>query len=166
MPCEILHPMVWDTSVNSLAPILKTINLFPPCKLIFWKSYQSWEPSKFSKAHFSVVENPSVTILDHIIIRTALNILFLKITHITKKTPKLVAKILATKFGFVPDWLWFRFLVEIFLCKFPQTNNIYFDTPEYKSILELAFNWLKQFTNKMLFTHFFYETFLESALKL
>ena len=37
MPWEILHPMVWGTSVNSLALILKTINLFLPCKLIFWK---------------------------------------------------------------------------------------------------------------------------------
>ena len=26
--------------------------------------------------------------------------------YLTKKTPNLVAKILATKFGFVPDWLW------------------------------------------------------------
>ena len=30
---------------------------------------------------------------------------FFNITYIIKKTPKLVAKILATKFGFVPDWL-------------------------------------------------------------
>ena len=42
MPCEIWHPMVWDTSVNSLVLILKKINVFLPCKLIFWKSYQSW----------------------------------------------------------------------------------------------------------------------------
>ena len=42
MPCEILHPMVWGTSVNSLVLILKAINLFLPCKLIFRKSYQSW----------------------------------------------------------------------------------------------------------------------------
>ena len=27
------------------------------CKLIFWKSYQSWLPSKFYKAHISVVGN-------------------------------------------------------------------------------------------------------------
>ena len=30
--------------------------------------------------------------------------IFENITYITKKAPKLVAKILATKFGFVPDW--------------------------------------------------------------
>ena len=29
--------------------------------------------------------------------------MFENITYIIKKTPKLVAKILATKFGFVPD---------------------------------------------------------------
>ena len=52
MPCEILHTMVWGTSVNSLVlilNILKTIDLFLPCKLLFWKSYKSWQPSKFSK---------------------------------------------------------------------------------------------------------------------
>ena len=42
MPSGILHPMVCGTSVNSLVLILKTIDLFLPCKLIFWKSYQSW----------------------------------------------------------------------------------------------------------------------------
>ena len=42
MPCEILHPVVLGSSVSSLALILKTINLFVPCTLIFWKSYQSW----------------------------------------------------------------------------------------------------------------------------
>ena len=31
--------------------------------------------------------------------------IFEDITYITKKTPNLVAKILATKFGFVSDWL-------------------------------------------------------------
>ena len=41
VPGGILHPMVWDTSVNLLALILKTINFFLPCKLIFWKSYQN-----------------------------------------------------------------------------------------------------------------------------
>ena len=30
--------------------------------------------------------------------------IFQSIIHITKKLPNLVAKILATKFGFVPDW--------------------------------------------------------------
>ena len=49
MPCEILHPVVRGTTVNSLALILITINLLVPCKLIFWKSYQSWQPSKISK---------------------------------------------------------------------------------------------------------------------
>ena len=83
-PCEILHPLVWGTSVNSLALILKTINLFLPCKLIFWKSYQSWWPSKFSKVHISVVGNPSTTILCRVIIRTTLNIFF-NTLHILQK---------------------------------------------------------------------------------
>ena len=47
--------------------------------------------------------NPSITILYHIITRTTLNIFKKKYLYY-KKTPKLVAKILATKFGFVPDW--------------------------------------------------------------
>ena len=39
-----------------------------------------------------------------IIISIILNI-FLKVLHISQKnTPKLVAKILATNFGFEPDW--------------------------------------------------------------
>ena len=84
MPCEIIHQMVCGTSVNSLALILKTINLFLPCKLIFWKSYQSWYTSKFSKAHISVVGNPSTTILCKIIITPTLNI-FLKTLHILHK---------------------------------------------------------------------------------
>ena len=54
MPCEIVHAMVLGTSANS-SLILKTINLFLPCELIFWKSYQSWQPSKFFKAHISHV---------------------------------------------------------------------------------------------------------------
>ena len=40
----------------------------------------------------------------YIIIRLLLNIFFQSIIYITKKLPNLVAKILATKFGFVPDW--------------------------------------------------------------
>ena len=86
MPCEILHPMVWSTSVHSLALILKTNNVFLPFKLIFWKSYQSWLPSKFSKAHISVVGNPSTTILYHIIIRPTLNIFWKRYKYYKKDT--------------------------------------------------------------------------------
>ena len=49
MPCEILCRMVWGTSVNSLALILKTINLSLPCKLIFRKSYEVGSPPNFPK---------------------------------------------------------------------------------------------------------------------
>ena len=62
--CLVQFYIQWcgGTSVNSLALILKTIHLFLPCKIIFWRSYHSWWPSKFSKAHISVVGNPSTTI--------------------------------------------------------------------------------------------------------
>ena len=41
MPSGIVHPMVWGTSVNSLALILKTIYLFLSYKLIFsWWRHQ------------------------------------------------------------------------------------------------------------------------------
>ena len=36
--------------------------------------------------------------------RPILNIFLKTLTYNTEKAPKLVAKILATKFGFVPDW--------------------------------------------------------------
>ena len=75
MPSGILHTMMCGTSVNSLALIHTTINLFLPCKLIFLKSYQYWLPSKLSKADISVMGNLSTTILCHIIIRPILNIL-------------------------------------------------------------------------------------------
>ena len=49
MPCGILHPMVWGTSVNLLALIPKTIYLFVPCKLIFWKATKVGSPPNFPK---------------------------------------------------------------------------------------------------------------------
>ena len=49
--------------------------------------------------------NLSITILCHIIIRPTLNKFWKTLLILQKKTPKLVAKILATKFGFVPDCL-------------------------------------------------------------
>ena len=84
MPIGILHLIVWGTSLNSLALILKTINLFLPCKFIFLKRYQSWYPSKFFKAQMSVVGNPLTTILYQIIIIPTLNICF-KTLHILLK---------------------------------------------------------------------------------
>ena len=93
MPYGIVHPIVWGTSVNSLVLILKAVYLFLPRKLIFWKSYHSWLPSKFSKAHISVVENPPTTIHYHIINTPTLNIFPKTLQILQKKTPKLVAKI-------------------------------------------------------------------------
>ena len=93
MPWGILHPMVWGISVNLLALILETINLFLPCKLIFWKSYQSWELSKFSEAHIlSCGEFLNHKTLSHYY-KTHIEYIFENITYIIKKTPKLVAKI-------------------------------------------------------------------------
>ena len=56
----------------------------------------------------SVMRNQWTIIFYHVIIRLILNISF-KALYISQKTPKLEAKILeakilATKFGFVPDW--------------------------------------------------------------
>ena len=106
MSCEILHPMVWGTSVNSLALMFKTINLFLPWKLIFWKSYQSWQPSKFSKAHISDVGNPSTTIFCHNYYYTHIEHILENITLLYyKEGTKVGSQNLATKFGFVPDYL-------------------------------------------------------------
>ena len=46
--------MVWGASVNSLALILKKINLFLPCKLIFWKSTKVGSPPNFPKLIFQL----------------------------------------------------------------------------------------------------------------
>ena len=108
MPCEILHWLVWGTSVNSLVLILKTINLFLPWNLIFWESYQSWQLSKFCKAHITFVKNPSTIILCHINFRPTVNI-FWKHYIYNKKDTKVGCQNLATKFGFVPDWLILHF---------------------------------------------------------
>ena len=41
--------IMWGTSGNSLALILKTTNLFLPCKLIFWKATKVGSPPNFPK---------------------------------------------------------------------------------------------------------------------
>ena len=89
--------MVWGTSVNSLALILKQfvpalqVNFLERLpKLvalqIFQSSHLSWE-----SLNHNTLSHYYQTHIEHI---------FENITYITKKVPKLVAKILATKFGF------------------------------------------------------------------
>ena len=70
------------------------------------------KPSKFSKAYISCGESlnhSTFMILSHNY-KPHTEDIFENITYITKKTPKLVAKILATKFGFVSECLlnWFK----------------------------------------------------------
>ena len=96
MPRGVLHPMAWGTSVNSLALISKTINLFLPCKLIFWKSYHSWQPSEFSTAYISVVGDLSTTILYHISTRLVLDSYWKYFEIIYKKN----AKVGSQNFGY------------------------------------------------------------------
>ena len=80
--------ILWNLLGNLLALILKTINLFLPCKLIFWKSYQRWLPSKFSKASLWKIPQPQyfITLL--------LDPHWKCFWSCTKNT----------KYGFVPDW--------------------------------------------------------------
>ena len=107
--------MVWGTSVNSLALILKTINLFLPCKFISWKSYQSWWSSKFSKDHISVEGNSSITILYHIIIRPTLNIILKTLLILQKKDTKVGNQ----NFGYQ---IWFCTRLEMESLLFPHTE--------------------------------------------
>ena len=62
-------------------------------------------PPNFPISYYSCGESLNHNTLSHYydIIRTTLNIFFENITYVTKETPKLVTKILVTKFGFVPD---------------------------------------------------------------
>ena len=83
MPGEILHPIVWGTSVNSLALILKTINLqvnflekLP--KLVALQIFQS--------SYLSCGESLNHNTVSHY--QTHTEHIFENITYITKKTPK------------------------------------------------------------------------------
>ena len=57
----------------------------------------------FQSSYLSCGESLNHNALSHYYYRHIEHI-FENITYITKKTPKLVAKILSTKFGFIPDW--------------------------------------------------------------
>ena len=57
----------------------------------------------FQGSYLSCGESLNHNILSHYYL-TDIKHIFENITYITKNTPKMVAKILATNFGFVPDW--------------------------------------------------------------
>ena len=99
MPCGILHPMVWDTSMNSLALILKTIYLFLPCKLIFWKV---GSPPNFPKLMSQLLGIPQPQYFVTSLLEPH-QTYFWKHYIYHKKDTKVGSQNLATKFGFVPD---------------------------------------------------------------
>ena len=90
--CVALHHTHWGLYFEKL---------ICPC-LGIWFS-QKATSSKFFKAHISIMRNHWAIIFYYVIIRLILN-LFFKALYIPQKNYQiLVAKILATKFGFVPD---------------------------------------------------------------
>ena len=140
--------------------------------------------SKFFKAHISVMGNHWTMIFYHIITRLILNI-FLKTLYITKKTPNLVAKILATKFGFVPDLIsWWDVLLArnsaaiLDFEPFNDNNNIskqyltnfvvFFSDKNIYLWVNFVYRWqliveLRKFLF-FIFQHFFMATILTMAI--
>ena len=102
MPCGILHPMVWGTSGNSLALILKTINLFLPCKLIFWKATKVGSPPNFPKLMSQLWGIPQPQYFVPSILEPH-QTYFWKHYIYHKEDTIVGSHNLATKFGFVPD---------------------------------------------------------------
>ena len=117
MPCWIIHQIVWGTSVNSLALILKPINLFLPCKLIFWKATKVGSPPNFPKliSQLRVIPQPQYFVPS--LLEPHWTYLWKHYIY-HKKDTKVGSQILATKFGFVPDW---------YLRAYYTPINIYFD---------------------------------------
>ena len=103
MPCEILHPMVWGISVNSLTLKLKTIYLFLPCKLIFWKATKVGSPPNFPKLISQLWEIPQPQYFVTSLLEPHWTY-FWKHYIYHKEDTKVGSQNLATKFGFVPDW--------------------------------------------------------------
>ena len=104
MPCGIIHQIVWGTSVNSLALILKTISLFLPCKLIFWKATKVGSPPYFPKLISQLRGIPQPQYFVPSLLEPHWTY-FLKHYIYHKKDTKVGSQILATKFGFVLDCL-------------------------------------------------------------
>ena len=121
--CEALQWTRWCSCFKQL------IRRLVPCKLIFWKSYQSCWASKFSKL---ISQLCGTTMLCHIIIRLALNI-FLKTLHILQNDAKIGSQniLVATKFGFAPD------------CSY--TYNLWLFILLYLSYISIVHLWNKWF---------------------
>ena len=102
MPCGILHPMVWDTSVNSSVLILKTIYLFLPCKLIFWKATKVGSPPNVPKLMSQLwgILQPQYFVTS---LSEPHRTYFWKHYIYQKEDSKVGSQNLATKFDFVPD---------------------------------------------------------------
>ena len=107
MPCGIIHQIVWGTSVNLLALILKTINLFLPCKLIFWKATKVGSPPSFPKLISQLRGIPQPQYFVPSLSEPHWTYLWKHYIY-HKKDTKVGSQILATKFGFVPDCVLYR----------------------------------------------------------
>ena len=90
--CQALHWTRWCS-------YLKKNNLSLPWKLIFSKSYRSWQPKLISQS-WGIPEH----ILSHHY-KTHIKHILKNIAYLTKKTPKLVTKILAANFSSEPECL-------------------------------------------------------------
>ena len=102
MPCGILHPMVWSTSMNSLALILKTIDLFLSCKLIFWKATKVGNPPYFPKLMSQLwgITQPQYFVTS---LLEPHRTYFWKHYIYRKEDTKVGSQNFATKFGVAPD---------------------------------------------------------------
>ena len=94
---------IW-ASVNS-ALILKTINLFLPCKLIFWKATKVGSPPNFPNLISQLRGIPQPQYLVPSLLEPHWTYLWKHYIY-HKKDTKVGSQILATKFCFLPDWLW------------------------------------------------------------
>ena len=65
MPCEILHPMVWGTSVNSLVLILKTIDFSCLASYFSGKATKVGSPPNFQSSYLSSGESLNHNTLSH-----------------------------------------------------------------------------------------------------
>ena len=90
-----------DTLKNQFVPVLNVNFLKKLPQLVAFQIFQSsYINHEESLSHNILLHNYQINIEQ----------IFRSIIYITKKQPNLVAKILATKFGFVPDCLptWFN----------------------------------------------------------
>ena len=84
------------------------------------------------------MRNHWATIFYNIILRLILNIFF-KALYISQKIPNLVAKILATKFGFVPDWWWIMMSLLNLVLSYPLSQPQC--TPVFLAATKQLYKW-------------------------